>query len=139
MLITTERKMKYQYNLTAIEPHKDEGFREMLICKTKSLEAVCHEILRYKKGKKPQNFKNITVDCFGTPIEMQISTGAKQDFTRDARFTREILIEEYKNELGQIEEVWETDYDFKGNDDIYVATYCKGWRKFVRDLIKEAS
>ena len=129
--------MKYQYNLTSIRPHKDGGFREMLICETKSLEAVCHEILRYKKGKKPQNFKNIIVDCFGTPIEIQISTGAKQDFTLDARFTREILVEEYKNELGQIEEVWETDYDFQGNDDIYVATYCKGWRKFVRDLMKE--
>ena len=108
-----------------------------LICLLALDQAVCHEILRYKKGKKPQNFKNITVDCFGTPIEMQISTGAKHDFTLDARFTREILIEEYKNELGQIEEVWETDYDFKGNDDIYVATYCNGWRKFVRDLMEK--
>jgi hypothetical protein len=49
--------MKYQYNLTSIEPHKDGGFREIHICNTESLEAVCHEILRYKKGKKPQNFK----------------------------------------------------------------------------------
>lgn len=136
VFLIEENNMKYQYNLTLIEPNKDEGFREMLICKTKSLEAVCHEILRYKKGKKPQNFKTITSIC-GT--KMRISTGAKHDFTRDARFTREILVEEYKNELGQIEEVWETDYDFVGNDDIYVATYCKGWRKFVRDLMKGES
>ena len=123
--------MKYQYYLTTIEPNKGGGFTEASICHTESLEAVCHEILRYKKGKKPQNFKTITT-ISGT--KLQISTGAKHDFTRDARFTREILVEEC-NELGQ--EVWETDHDFKGNDDFYVATYCNGWRKFVRDLMKE--
>jgi hypothetical protein len=116
--------MKYQYNLTAIEPHKDEGLIEIHICNTESLEAVCNELLRYKSKKRKKTY----------PKER-----SRHDFSRDARFTREILIEEYKNKLGQIEEVWETDYDFVGNDDIYVATYCNGWRKFVRDLIKEQS
>ena len=124
--------MKYQYHLTAIEPTNGE-LREIDVCTTDSLKAICHEILRYRKGKKPQNFKTITT-ISGT--KMQIATGAKHDFTRDARFSRQILVEEYKNELGQIEEVWETDYYFVGNDDIYVSTYCVGWRKFVRDLMK---
>lgn len=113
--------MQYQYNLTLMRPHKDGGFREMLICRTKSLEAVCHEILRYKAKKKKPEYPNQFLG---------------HDFSVDARFTREILVEEYKNELGQIEEVWETDYDFKGNDDIYVATYVVGWKKFVRNLLK---
>ena len=123
--------MKCQYSLTVIEPQADGELREIDVCHTESLKAICHEILRYKKGKKPQNFKTITT-ISGT--KLQISTGAKHDFTRDARFTREILVEEC-NELGQ--EVWETDYDFVGNDDFYVSTYCNGWRKFVRDLMKE--
>ena len=124
--------MKYQYHLTAIEPTNGE-LREIDVCTTDSLKAICHEILRYRKGKNPQHFKTITT-ISGT--KMQIATGAKHDFTRDARFSRQILVEEYKNELGQIEEVWETDYDFVGNDDIYVSTYCVGWRKFVRNLMK---
>ena len=86
--------MKCQYSLTVIEPQADGELREIDVCHTESLKAICHEILRYKKGK----------EC---------------------------------NELGQ--EVWETDYDFVGNDDFYVSTYCNGWRKFVRNLMKEQS
>jgi hypothetical protein len=118
--------MNYQYNLTAIEPHKDGGFREIHICDTESLEAMCHEILRYKKKKKKPEV-----------IGSYKQRSGLHNFSRDARFTREILVEEYKNELGQIEEVWETDFDFRGNDDIYVTTECKGWRKFVRDLMEQ--
>lgn len=114
--------MKYQYYLTTIEPNKGGGFTEVSICHTESLEAVCHEILRYRAKKKKPEYPNQRLG---------------HDFSRDARFTREILVEEYVNGLGQIERVWETDYDFKGNDDIYVSTYCNGWRKFVRDLMKE--
>jgi len=115
----------YQYYLTTIEPNKGGGFTEISICHTESLEAVCHEILKYKKKKQ----------------KLKVFPSYKQrsglhNFSRDARFTREILVEEYRNGLGQIERVWETDYDFKGNDDIYVATYCKGWKKFVRNLMK---
>ncbi len=47
-----ENKMKYQYSLTAIEPHKDEGLTEIHICNTESLEAVCKELLRYKSKKE---------------------------------------------------------------------------------------
>ena len=118
--------MNYLYNLTAIEPHKDGGFREIHICDTESLEAMCHEILRYKKKKKKPEV-----------IGSYKQRSGLHNFSRDARFTREILVEEYKNELGQIEEVWETDFDFRGNDDIYVTTECKGWRKFVRDLMEQ--
>ena len=115
--------MKYQYHLTAIEPTNGE-LRELDVCTTDSLKAICHEILRYRAKKKKPEYPNQFLG---------------HDFSLDARFTREILVEEYKNELGQIEEVWETDYDFVGNDDIYVATYCVGWRKFVRDLMKGES
>ena len=113
--------MKHQYHLTLIEPQANGELREIDVCYTESLEAICHEILRYKAKKKKPEYPNQFLG---------------HDFSVDARFTREILVEEYKNELGQIEEVWETDYDFKGNDDIYVATYVVGWKKFVRNLLK---
>ena len=113
--------MKYQYSLTAIEPLADGELREIVVCTTESLKAICHEILRYRAKKKKPEYPNQFLG---------------HDFSRDARFTREILVEEC-NELGQ--EVWETDHDFKGNDDFYVSTYCNGWRKFVRDLMKGES
>jgi len=113
--------MEYQYYLTLLKPNEGEGISEINICSTESLEAVCHEILRYKAKKKKPEYPNQHLG---------------HDFSVDARFTREILVEEYKNGLGQIEKIWETDYDFKGNDDIYVATYVVGWKKFVRNLMK---
>ena len=121
VFLIEENNMKYQYSLTAIEPLADGELREIVVCTTESLKAICHEILRYRAKKKKPEYPNQFLG---------------HDFSRDARFIREILVEEC-NELGQ--EVWETDHDFKGNDDFYVSTYCNGWRKFVRDLMKGES
>ena len=121
VFLIEENNMKYQYSLTVIEPQADGELREIDVCTTESLKAICHEILRYRAKKKKPEYPNQFLG---------------HDFSRDAVFWRERLVEEC-NELGQ--EVWEKDYDFQGNDSLYVSTRRNGWRKFVRDLMKGES